>query len=159
MTIGSMHETMIRLYQAAKELTGLVVPSDVARRLHQSPQTLNNWERRGMSKGGMLMAQRVFGCSAVWLETGRGDMVASVTSESDDYRELIEAWDSLLPRERSQILAEINAKAEHNREVREAALKQSAIKEPAPTRVVRASKGKTIYLGPDRRAKKEESNG
>lgn len=38
---------------------------------------------------------------------------------------------------------------------------QSAHKpqEPTPTRVVRASKGKTVYLGPDRRAKTEEGNG
>lgn len=67
--IGEMHETMTRLYHAAA-LAGVVGQSDVARKLDQSPQTLNNWERRGMSKGGMLTAQRVFGCSAVWLESG-----------------------------------------------------------------------------------------
>lgn len=68
--IGDMHETMIRLYQAAKSV-GVTGKSNVASKMGQSPQTLNNWEARGMSKGGMLIAQRVFGCSSVWLETGR----------------------------------------------------------------------------------------
>ena len=73
MIIADMHETMTRLYQAAN-LTGVTGQSDVARRLGQSPQTLNNWEARGMSKGGMLIAQRIFGCSAVWLETGQDSL-------------------------------------------------------------------------------------
>lgn len=133
--MGAMHETMKRLYEAAEELIGLTGQSDVARKLNQSPQTLNNWERRGMSKGGMLIAQRVIGCSAVWLETGQGDMVAA--SEPDNYRDLIAAWESLIPRERLQILEEINAKAAHNREVQAELIKQDrggAIKMPATAR-------------------------
>lgn len=133
--IDDMHNTMIRLYQAARDLTGLEGQSAVADKLGQSPQTLNNWESRGMSKGGMLIAQRVLGVSAVWLEAGTGEMVATTTSEPDEYRELIAAWESLLPRERLEILREINAKAEHNREVRAEAIKQTpkagAIKRPA----------------------------
>lgn len=70
-----------------------------------------------MSKAGMLIAQRVLGVSAVWLETGHGNMIAFGASERDDYRDLIAAWESLLPRERMQILDEIKTKAEHNREV------------------------------------------
>lgn len=111
-----MHETMIRLYQAADELAGLIGQSDVARYLGQSPQTLNNWERRGMSKGGMLIAQRRFGCSAVWLETGQGDMCD--LAPADEHQDLITAWEDLLPKERLALLEEINQKAEHNREAR-----------------------------------------
>lgn len=126
-----LHATMNRLYQAAKDLIGLSGQSAVASRLSQSPQTLNNWEARGMSKGGMLIAQRVIGCSAVWLETGRGDMVALAMSEPDEYRDLIAAWESLLPRERMQILDEINTKAEHNREVAESLKPNHVVRPPA----------------------------
>lgn len=35
-----------------------------------------------MSKGGMLIAQRVFGCSAVWLETGQDNIGQAL----DDFR-------------------------------------------------------------------------
>ncbi|MGO4151390.1 LexA family transcriptional regulator [Cupriavidus sp. YAF13] len=75
--IGAMHETMVRLYEAAKALKGLDSPTDVAKALNQSQQTVNNWERRGMSQGGMLKAQAAIGCSATWLLTGQLPMAAS----------------------------------------------------------------------------------
>ncbi|AVA33343.1 S24 family peptidase [Cupriavidus metallidurans] len=71
-----MHETMVRLYEAAKKLKGLETPTDVARALNQSQQTVNNWERRGISQGGMLKAQAEIGCSATWLQTGALPMEA-----------------------------------------------------------------------------------
>ena len=67
-----MHAQTKRLYEAAKELRGIQGPSELARALNISPQTLNNWERRGMSKPGLIVAQRSLGCSAVWLESGEG---------------------------------------------------------------------------------------
>lgn len=70
----AMHETMVRLYEAAKALKGLNSPTDVAKALNQSQQTVNNWERRGMSQGGMLKAQEFIGCSATWLLTGQPPM-------------------------------------------------------------------------------------
>lgn len=97
--IGDMHETMKRLYQAAK-CAGVEGKSEVARKMDQSPQTLNNWEARGMSKGGMLTAQRVFGCSAVWLETGQDDIGAA----TDDFRAALGLADSS---ERSILLSTI----------------------------------------------------
>ena len=69
-----MHIQMERLYQAAKELRGIEGLSEVALALDQSPQTVNNWERRGISKMGALKAQTAFGCSATWLLTGEGSM-------------------------------------------------------------------------------------
>lgn len=72
-----MHMQMKRLYEAAEALRGITGQSDVARILNASPQTLNNWEARGMSKSGMLTAQAVIGCSATWLATGEGGMVFS----------------------------------------------------------------------------------
>lgn len=66
---------MTRLYEAAQMLRGLQGQSEVARALNASPQTINNWEARGMSKAGMIHAQEVLGCSATWLATGKGDML------------------------------------------------------------------------------------
>lgn len=65
---------MKRLYEAAEALRGLKGQSEVARALNASPQTINNWEVRGMSKAGMLNAQSVIGCSATWLASGEGQM-------------------------------------------------------------------------------------
>jgi SOS-response transcriptional repressor LexA len=71
-----MHEQMERLYRAAKELRGIGTKAELARALNQSFQTVKNWETRGMSKAGMLNAQAELGCSATWLETGKGAMTA-----------------------------------------------------------------------------------
>lgn len=76
---------MARLYEAAKALRGIVGQSDVARALNQSPQTVNNWEARGMSKPGMLKAQAIFGVSATWLESGEGSMTWAPASGADPF--------------------------------------------------------------------------
>jgi phage repressor protein C with HTH and peptisase S24 domain len=65
---------MERLYRAAKELRRISTQAELARALNQSSQTIKNWESRGISKGGMLIAQAEIGCSATWLETGEGAM-------------------------------------------------------------------------------------
>ena len=75
--IQVMHPQTERLYLAAKELKKVEGQSDVARLLNISPQTLNNWEARGISKNGLLAAQKIVGCSAHWLETGFGPMSMS----------------------------------------------------------------------------------
>lgn len=75
-----MHETAQRLFEAAKkarpEIEG---PADLARALNQSEQTINNWSYRdtGVSKQGRLLAQKVLGISATWIEDGRGEMFAT----------------------------------------------------------------------------------
>jgi hypothetical protein len=55
---------MVKLYKIAKDSQGLVGQSAVARALVESPQTVKNWEKRGISKGGAMKAQAVFGCNA-----------------------------------------------------------------------------------------------
>lgn len=75
--IDSMHKQMERLYQAAKVLKEITGQSELARALNASPQTVKNWESRGISSQGLLTAQKIIGCSAVWLETGNGSMQAS----------------------------------------------------------------------------------
>ncbi|WP_221624840.1 MULTISPECIES: LexA family transcriptional regulator [unclassified Burkholderia] len=70
-----MHPTAERLMFAAKKLRGADGPSGVARLLNVSPQKVTNWLSRGVSKEGMLDAQRLIGCNATWLQTGEGAMV------------------------------------------------------------------------------------
>lgn len=113
--IGAMHETMKRLYEAAKA-AGVEGQSNVASKMTQSPQTLNNWERRGMSKGGMLIAQRVFGCSAVWLETGEG----SIGKALEEFSWILEHGTES---EKSILLATVDAiKSMHKQDFRAQAL-------------------------------------
>lgn len=72
-----MHETMVRLYQAAKELNGIDgrgAKSEIARLFGVSPQQIKNWERRGISNRGMIDASKILGISASWLKTGQGDI-------------------------------------------------------------------------------------
>lgn len=72
-----MHETMMRLYQAVKELKGIDgrgVQSEIARLFGASPQQIKNWERRGISNRGMIDASKILGISASWLKTGQGEM-------------------------------------------------------------------------------------
>lgn len=80
-TMPRMHPTMVRLYEAALALKNLETPTDVARALNQSQQTVNNWERRGMSRAGMIEAQKLIGCSATWLQTGKGSMAYDASLE------------------------------------------------------------------------------
>lgn len=82
--IDGMHETAKRLYKAAMTLRNTEGQSAVARLLNASPQTLKNWEARGVSNPGMLAAQRLIGCSATWLETGVGDMIVDGLLPSSD---------------------------------------------------------------------------
>ena len=63
-TIWPMHPSMAMLYEAARASKQLGIPSDVARAMNASPQTIKNWEYRGISKEGALLAQELFGCDA-----------------------------------------------------------------------------------------------
>jgi DNA-binding transcriptional regulator YiaG len=62
-----IHETVVRLYAAAKELRDVTGQSAVARLLEVTPQVVKNWETRGLSSDGALLAQRIIGCNANWL--------------------------------------------------------------------------------------------
>lgn len=63
-----MHDSMVRLYKIAFDKKGVAGQSALARELNESPQTVKNWEVRGISKMGALKAQEVFGCDANWLQ-------------------------------------------------------------------------------------------
>lgn len=65
-----IHDSSTRLYEAARELRGVTGQSAVGRLLGVTPQVMKNWETRGVSEAGALIAQRVVGCDANWLLTG-----------------------------------------------------------------------------------------
>lgn len=74
-TIVRMHDQVQRLYEAARLLRNAETPSAVARLVGASPQTIKNWESRGISIQGMLDAEDAIGCRAAWLRTGAGEML------------------------------------------------------------------------------------
>lgn len=69
-----MHPATERLYLAAKTLSDIAGQSAVARVLNESPQTVKNWESRGVSRAGALKAEEILGVRAAWLLTGEGNM-------------------------------------------------------------------------------------
>ena len=71
---GEIHQSAARLYRAAKEMRGIEGQSEIARLLDEFPQTVKNWESRGVSVGGALKAQSRIGCDANWLLNGTGAM-------------------------------------------------------------------------------------
>lgn len=87
-----MHDSMVKLHGFVAEKLQLVGQSVVARKMNETPQVVKNWEGRGISEGGALNAQRLFGCDANWLlgkvknptvfTTGHCDSAASIPAES-----------------------------------------------------------------------------
>jgi hypothetical protein len=77
--IPGMHDSLQRLYEAAREATGHLPlgqrvesgkPSELARALNVSPAIVTNWKARGVSIAGALDAEGRFGCSAWWILKG-----------------------------------------------------------------------------------------
>lgn len=82
MSDSHMHPSMARLYQAARELKDVVGQSAVGRLLNASPQTIKNWETRGVSKTGAITAQEIVGCTATWVLDGTGPMTAVLVDQT-----------------------------------------------------------------------------
>jgi hypothetical protein len=68
--VPDIHPSTQRLYQAAKDLRDVTGLSAVARLLGATPQIVKNWESRGVSSDGALLAQKLIGCNANWLLEG-----------------------------------------------------------------------------------------
>lgn len=69
--MSEMHPSMRRFYLAAGRLAHpLRSQSELARALGQSPQTVNNWESRGVSTKGATLAQQSLGISSTWILEG-----------------------------------------------------------------------------------------
>lgn len=73
-----MESAFDRLLRAAIELKPGVVTnkSDLAKYLNESPQSITNWQSRGIPKGKILDVAKAVGVSPDWLVTGSGSMQA-----------------------------------------------------------------------------------
>ena len=60
-TMQPMQQSMVFLYKVASEKRQVHAPSAVGRVMGVSQQRLKNWEARGISKEGALIAQALFG--------------------------------------------------------------------------------------------------
>lgn len=74
-----IHASAERLYAAADKLRDVRGQSAVARLLKVSPQVMKNWEARGVSEKGALLAQAEMRCDANWILGGQGAMVKDFT--------------------------------------------------------------------------------
>jgi len=90
-----MHDTMKRLYSAVKTIRNVSGQAAVADLLGEFPQTLNNWESRGVSKDGMLKVQAMIGINATWITTVNGEMVVCGKNEQsipDDEQTILKGY-------------------------------------------------------------------
>lgn len=141
-TIDSMraiHETTRRLYAAAKELWDVDGPANVARLLNESPQLINNWERRGMSAAGIIEAARTIGCRAEWLRSGDGDMVDAGAAKGSLRESKVS--DSTNTRQKSKPLPTNNLNVAERAKSFSAALTQAAEKGLVTPQLLQALEG------------------
>jgi hypothetical protein len=107
-----MHPTMTRLYEAAAQLRDATTLTEVAALLGESPQTVKNWEDRGMSAAAMIKAEEEIGCRAVWLKSGNAPMTwmarVAMTGMSRDEakvaRQLMDAFEQAGTAKREALL-------------------------------------------------------
>lgn len=61
-----MHPTMQRLFEATGKS-----PTEVSIDMGESPQTITNWSKRGISKRAAINVAKVYGLDSIWLLTGQ----------------------------------------------------------------------------------------
>jgi hypothetical protein len=127
-----MHPSAQRLYLAAQSLA-IEGQAAVARWLNEAPQTINNWEKRGVSLRGAIEVEKKSGCSAAWILEGVGERVlrsgeqasAAAGSRSEltaEERRCIRNLRAIADEAvRRQILEDIARRAERCRAARKAA--------------------------------------
>ncbi|WP_175017140.1 S24 family peptidase [Burkholderia aenigmatica] len=84
-----VHDSVRRLLAAAHKIDGEIERlADLAKALNQSEQVINNWAYRGngVSKQGRLLAQKLLGISATWIEDGTGPEMAAAIGDNSDMR-------------------------------------------------------------------------
>lgn len=84
------HPSVIRLLQASG-----VSQEETAKAIDESPQTITNWKKRGVSKAGALKAAAKYGVSANWILKGESTKNEGVTK-------VIE-WDSDTPVDNDEV--------------------------------------------------------
>lgn len=88
----AIHQSAQRLYKAASHFKSIQGKSAVAALLNLAPQMVNNWEHRGVSEGGALLAQRRIGCDANWVLTGEGELDQRPSAEAAQIAAEIDAF-------------------------------------------------------------------
>lgn len=89
-----MESAFERLLSAARELKPSLIAnkSDLAKYLNESPQSITNWQTRGIPKSKLLSVARAIGISVEWLETGQGRMeVGGISPEADEIVALLQS--------------------------------------------------------------------
>ena len=95
-----MNETTQRLFQAAKDLKNINLPSELARFLNVSQQVIKNWEARGVSAKMIPEVAERLGISERWLRTGEGEMIGDDEVQIESNATVIgtlDVWDSKTP--------------------------------------------------------------
>ncbi len=136
--IQLMHEQMVRLYLATTEKLGISDPSEVARALGVTHQTVTNWQTRGISKNGALLVQAKLGISATWIEYGTGKMYQSDEDDeqvdADDLKQRLEQQiEAISPLEIAELLSLYGKANAEGREIIMASLKVAVASYPVPT--------------------------
>lgn len=67
--MNKTHPTMQRVFDATGDGA-----SDIARAVNTSPQNINNWSKRGISKKGAIDIAKNYDLSVDWILTGEGEM-------------------------------------------------------------------------------------
>lgn len=85
------HQSVVRLLEASK-----LSQEETAKVMDESPQTITNWKKRGISKSGALKAAACFGVSAHWILSGEGE-------KSNDTISKVSEWDQNTPIEDDEV--------------------------------------------------------
>lgn len=118
-------ESFLRLMQAAREF-GIDSPKQLARVLGRTDQMINNWKKRGVSKEGLLLAEKRFGCSPAWIKNGDGLMqLGDVEVFEEDEKEIIYLYRQLLKPGKEKIFKDIKDEADKANAVREEILAEN----------------------------------
>lgn len=90
-----MHPSISRIY----DISGAKQPSELAKLLNESAQTISNWSKRGVSKAGAIKVSALFNVSVSWVlhgdessDSNHDDVVAHrvVSQDSMDRSEYVE---------------------------------------------------------------------
>lgn len=65
-----IHPTMQRIFDA----TGENSTTEIAKKIQTNPQNVQNWVKRGISKGGAMSVSQAYGLDINWVLTGQGEM-------------------------------------------------------------------------------------
>ena len=88
MSTKEIHPTMQRIYDATS-LNG----SDLAASINESPQTIYNWDKRGVSKKGAFAISQKHKIDIGWILTGDGDpRIESISRNTSNAAPMSGGW-------------------------------------------------------------------